>query len=157
MFLERLFGRRSIISSPNAIVRCGKTPVGLRVSHYPNQVRAAVGIPSGYEFTWVYSTTLAATDEDVTIQEFGCFSWVAGRWVFSNFARKPFGRDEFAEWYSCPEARIRTGRDYVDPKNWSGNRYLQAGRARWVYIGRTDAGKLVRGDSELQALPERVD
>jgi hypothetical protein len=113
-------------------------PTGLRVSHSPDRPKARREGASGARFTWVYATTVSATAGPVIIEEFGCFFWDGGRWVFNNYTGKPFSRKDFAEWYACPGAKVLPGHSYTDPRNWGGSQVLIAVRRKWYFIG-TDA------------------
>jgi hypothetical protein len=84
-------------------------PVGIEVTHSPNPVKAGKGRGrSGYKYTWTYTTSVRSTGGPLTLEEFGCFALHQGRWAFSNHTGKPFSPDDFADWYSCPNARLES-------------------------------------------------
>jgi hypothetical protein len=81
-----------------------KLPVGLKVVHEPQAALATLTGKSDRrgKYTWWHKTTVTATDSDVTIIEFGGFTWRNGKWIAGSFTGKPFAATDFAEWYSCP-------------------------------------------------------
>ncbi len=131
-------------------------PEGLRVTHSPDVLPAHTGGRSGQRYTWLYTTTVASLDGDVSIEEFGSFSFEEGEWRFSNDTGKPYTRDDFIEWYSCSDAVVREDAPCSDPLNWSGNDRLIGGRVFWYFIGRDEAGSRVWGGAVIQLLGESV-
>jgi hypothetical protein len=131
-----------------------KLPIGLKVKHSPNPVKAQRGGRSGRQYTWLYETSVESAGEPVTISEFGSFAWLDGRWGFSNFTGRPFSAEEFVEWYSCPDAKVMPGKNYTDPANWSGNESLRSGKHLWYFVGVTAAGKKVKGEAVVEELGE---
>ncbi len=127
-------------------------PFGIEVTHDPPRPKARTGLPSGAKYTWVFATTVKATREAVTVQEFGALVWHEGRWVFTNFTGKPFTSQDFAEWYACPGARLEPGVSYVDPRNWTAADGLGESRTKWYFIGTTDGGERVRGEATMETL-----
>ena len=77
--------------------------------------------------------------------EFGAYAWQGWKWVFVNFSGKSFSAKDFAEWYSCPDAK--EGKAYSDPTNWGSAQALAAGKARWYYIGIDGKGGRVKGEA----------
>jgi hypothetical protein len=146
----------SSIKTPDASTSSGKPPelggiaVGLRVEHTPNPVPAVLGDRSGLKYTWVHRTTVTALHDDVTITEFGAFVWHNGQWVFSTIYDRPFNTKEFAEWYSCPAARIAKGRSFSDPHNYTGGPVLLASKTKWYFIGRNSKGQQVKGEAVVE-------
>ena len=134
-----------------------KLPVGLRVSHSPNPVKATKAGRSGREFTWKYQTSLEAMAQELTIVEFGSFFEQGSNWRFANFTGKPFSRMDFAEWYSCPGAILVPGTAANDPENWGGGQQLRACRCVWYYIAVDDSGKRFYGESTVEQLGEIVE
>ena len=128
----------------------GKLPDGIRVIHIPNPVQAHPGGRSGYKYTWKYQTTVEAMDKLLFTQEFGSFYLIKNEWVFANFTGKPFTAKDFAEWYSCPKARLRPGNPCADPSNWTGNNQLISGKMLWLFIGRDIAGNKYKGHSVIE-------
>jgi hypothetical protein len=131
-------------------------PIGLRVEHSPNPVRAMEGGRSGRPFTWAYRTTVSAIDDTVRILEFGAFSLVDGEWILGTVTGHPFTATDFAEWYGCPDAIVRPGISCTDANNWSGDQQLRGQKARWYYFGLTEDGRQVMGWAEIEELPELV-
>ncbi|MHB1458076.1 MAG: hypothetical protein ACYC0V_14295 [Armatimonadota bacterium] len=125
-------------------------PIGLEVCHNPNPVSASLDGRSGRKYTWLHSTTVKALNDDVEITEFGAFSWHNGRWIFSTIYARPFTQEEFAEWYSCPNAIIRKGEVATDPNNYSGRDVLIPGKSKWYFIGITKSGKRVKGEAVVE-------
>jgi hypothetical protein len=129
-------------------------PVGIEVTHSPNPVPAARGGRSGHPYTWLHETAVRAVAGPVTIEEFGCLAWQDGRWVFSTVTGKPFTPAEFSDWYSCPDATLRTGQAYRDPANWTGSTVLEPAQSKWYFIGRTAGGTRVKGEAVVQMLAQ---
>jgi hypothetical protein len=129
-------------------------PVGLVIAHAPHPVKARAGGRSGYPYTWTYRTSVRSTAGTLTVQEFGSFSWFGGRWVFSNFTGRPFTPQDFAEWYSCPGARLEPGKAYADPSNWSGGQELIASRAKWYFVAIDENGRRVKGEAVVEQAAE---
>jgi hypothetical protein len=127
-------------------------PIGIKIRHSPNPARPRVGGRSGFNFTWPYTTSVQTIRGSVKIEEFGAFAWENGRWVFSNFTGKPYSEVDFADWYSCPNARLLPGRVCSDAHNWSGRRALEAGKTMWYFIGVDAQGKRVKGEAIIQHL-----
>ncbi|MHB0997987.1 MAG: hypothetical protein ACYC27_01980 [Armatimonadota bacterium] len=140
--------------SDEKIKELGSLPVGLEVIHDPNPVKAMYNGRSGRKYTWQHSTTVKALHEDTVITEFGAFSWYKGQWIFGTIYRRPFNAEEFAEWYSCPNAVIHKDESFSDPLNYSGNDVLVSSKAKWYYIGVTKSGKRVKGEAEIVKLPQ---
>ena len=128
-------------------------PVGIRISHTPNPVLAQRGGRSGQRYTWMYETKVAAISEEVSIVEFGALGRDAahgGGWKLRTIYDRPFNAGEFAEWYSCPGAHLRVGMSCADPSNYTGGDRLREFETRWYFIGRTRAGRLVKGEEIVQ-------
>lgn len=104
------------------------------------------------EYSWVYRTSVRAVGEPVTITEFGAFAWQEGRWVLANYTGAPFTAADFADWYSCPEAKVLPGQAYADPDNWSGGSSLARDKSLWYFIGVTSSGKRVKGEAVVDHL-----
>jgi hypothetical protein len=129
-------------------------PVGLKVTHSPNPVKARLSGRSGQRYSWIFATSVEALGEAVTITEFGAFGWSEGRWAFANFTGEPFSPDDFADWYSCPGAKINAGTTYTDPNNWRGADVLSPGKSLWYFVGVTADGKKVKGEAVVEELGE---
>lgn len=127
-------------------------PVGLKVTHTPNPVKARRGGRSGAPYTWMFGTSVESLGETVSITEFGAFIWSEGRWCFTTFTGVPFTAEDFSDWYSCPDARVVPGQKYTDPVNWGGGDELQPGKTLWYYIGVTRDGKRVKGAAVVEEL-----
>jgi hypothetical protein len=134
-----------------------KLPEGIKVDHEP---KAALATPTGKserraKYTWWYKTTVAASDGDVTVVEFGAFVWQDGKWVRGGtFTGKPYSTDEFAEWYKCPKGVLRKGAPVADPTNWSSEPELRAGKMRWYFVGVDAKGKRVKGEAIIELKAE---
>lgn len=125
-------------------------PVGIEVTHSPNPVKAVRGGRSGFAYTWLYSTSVRALKEDLTVEEFGSFMRVNGQWVFADYTGEPFTASDFADWYSCPGGRLTPGIEFSDPVNWSGSETLRPGKSLWYFIAVDASGKRWRGSSILE-------
>ncbi len=128
--------------------------VGIRVTHSPNPVKAQAGGRSGHRYTWLYTTTVQSSAGPLTLEEFGSFVWHGGRWVFSNYTGRPFTSSDFAEWYSCPGARMDAGKAYSDPSNWGGAAVLRHVRMRWYFIARDAEGRRIKGEAIVEQVAE---
>lgn len=134
-------------------------PEGIEVVHSPNPVHAVAEQQPGHRPTYrrVYRTTVRSKSRAVTVQEFGSFAWLNGRWVFANFTGQVFSGRDFAEWYSCPDGKLLPGREAIDPSNWSGGiEQLQAGKMRWYFIGVDEEGRRVKGEAIVDLAAEMV-
>jgi hypothetical protein len=141
-------------ATTNKLDELVKLPFGLQVVHTPDKVRADHDGPSGRAFTWSYKTSVTATNGSVVIVEFGSFIWHKDKWVFSSYTGKPFTSQDFADWYSCPGAKLVEGQTFSDGSNWSGGDILRADKMRWYYIGVTPDGHRVKGEAVVEILPE---
>jgi hypothetical protein len=129
-----------------------KLPVGINVVHEPSAPLATLTGKSERrsKYTWWYKTTVSAVDEDVTIVQFGGFTWEGGRWAAGrSFTGKPYAAAEFAEWYKCPDAVLKRGKAYADTANWSTGPELRARKERWYFIGVDRKGRRVKGEAVL--------
>jgi hypothetical protein len=132
---------------PTSLEVLNKLPVGLKVVHDPQPSLATEtpGSKRRWRYTWFFKTTVRATDSDVKLTEFGAYSWVGGEWVFNTITGKPFTPKDFTDWYSCPGAALKKGKDYTDPNNWVTGNVLLASKSRWYYIGVDASGRRVKG------------
>jgi hypothetical protein len=146
------------VSEQDAKVRqLAALPVGIRVTHTPNPVKAQAGGRSGLPYTWQYETRVAAISEDVSIVEFGALVRKrpqSDSWELRTIYDRPFNAAEFADWYSCPGALVRKGTSCADPSNYTGSDRLEGFETRWYFIGRTRAGRLVKGEEIVRASPD---
>jgi hypothetical protein len=140
--------------STEKLAELASLPLGLRVVHTPEKIRAEAGGRSGRTYTWSYKTSVASTNGSVVIKEFGSFEWRNDKWVFANYTGKPFTPKDFAEWYSCPEARLMDGKEFADNSNWSGGDVLRAGKMKWYFIGTTSDGRTVKGEAIVETSAE---
>jgi hypothetical protein len=129
-------------------------PVSLRVVHTPEKVRAEAGGRSGRAYTWNYKTSVTSTNGSFVIKEFGSFVWRNDKWVFANFTGKPFTSKDFADWYSCPEARLTEGKEFTDSSNWSSGDVLRAGKMKWYFIGTSSDGRTIKGEAIVETVAE---
>ncbi len=125
-------------------------PEGLRVSHAPGVVAATRSPLDGREFVWTFQTSVEAMDTQLDIVEFGAFRQIGGKWGPANGGQRPFGPQEFAEWYGCADGKLRPGQALSDPKNWHRSSQLWSSRQLWYVIGKDAAGKLYRGEAEVE-------
>lgn len=125
---------------------------GFTVSHNPSEVEATLNGRSGQKYTWLHTTTVEA-NEKISIVEFGAFNYINGQWKFGNYTGKPFKAEDFEKWYNCPNGEIQANTKYSDHKNWKGSNHLEKGEALWYYIGKTEAGELVRATAPITFIP----
>jgi hypothetical protein len=95
--------------------------------------------------------------DDVTIIEFGALVRQrpqSDSWALQTIYDRPFNAAEFADWYACPGALLRKGASCGDPSNYTDAERLQGFETRWYFIGRTRAGKLVKGEEIVRGSPE---
>ncbi|MEM1108179.1 MAG: hypothetical protein AAGH99_05745 [Planctomycetota bacterium] len=140
-------------TQPN-ILEIRKLPVGLKITHSPNPVKAQKNVPRSYEYTWFYDTKVEALIDDLTIVEFGAFSKSKNGWSFDNHTGIPFNKTEFEDWYSCPNALIKLGDSFNDPQNWTGSDQLQSGTTIWYFIAIDPNGQRYYGEKKLDYLAE---
>jgi hypothetical protein len=141
---------------PTSVEELDKLPAGLTVTHY-TQPALAAETPNAKglnKYTWFFKTTVRATDGDVNLTEFGCFSQAGRTWVFNTISGKPFTPKDFNDWYTCPKAALKKGKDYTDPRNWVTDAALRAGKVRWYYIGVDGSGRRVKGESTIELKAE---
>lgn len=132
-------------------------PVGIRVTHLPDPVRAQLHGRSGRRYTWLYETRVGALSEEISIVEFGALTRNpsrGNRWELHTIFNRPFNAAEFADWYSCPNAVVPLGVDCVDPLNYSGGDALADFETRWYFIGRTRSGRLLKGEARVRGSAE---
>lgn len=147
-----MFGGGSL---PEDGIDYDELPVGIFVTHLPNPVRARRGGRSGSAFTWQFATSVQTRGERLEMLEFGAMTLTETGWVLTTYTGKPFTANDFAEWYNCPDAVLLPNHAYTDPLNWQGaNRLLGRRPVKWYYVAKTSDGKLVRGESLVEALPE---
>ena len=127
-------------------------PVGIVVTHTPNPAAAQEGVLGKYRYGWVYRTTVRSTGGPLKMEEFGALGWSGNRWVFTSFTGKPFTAQDFAEWYSCPGAKLQPSTEYSDPKNWTGSDTLRPSKSKWYFIARDETGRRVKGEAVIDAL-----
>jgi len=133
-----------------------KLPVGINVSHDPEAPSARLADPKIFraKYVWDFGTTVSSIDGDVRIVEFGTFSRRGNIWMHgATLTGRPYGPKEFAEWYSCPEAVLKGGTLYSDPKNWSSSNRLSIGIQRWYFVGIDAKGQKVKGDASINLQP----
>ncbi len=128
--------------------------VGLKVTHSPSPAKAKRDRRAGTEHVWIFETSVEPTGEPVTVTEFGAIAWADGQWVFSNFTGDPFTAQDFAEWYSCPDAKVEPGKKFTGPKNWGGGDGLRPGKALLYFVGVTASGKKVKGEAVIEQSAE---
>ena len=132
-------------------------PTSIKVVHKPKAALATLTGKSERraKYTWWYKTSVSATDEDVTIEEFGALVWWDGKWVNGGtFTGKPYAAEEFAEWYKCPRAVLKRGESFSDPTNWSSADDLRALKTRWYFVGVDAKGKRVKGEAVIKLKAE---
>jgi hypothetical protein len=132
-------------------------PEGIKVTHEPKAAWATLSGKSERrsKYTWWYRTTVSTIKTDVTIVEFGGFTWEKGKWVAGrSFTGKPFTGEDFAGWYKCPKSILKRVESYSDPTNWSTAEELVAGKTRWYFVGVDDNGKRVKGEAVIELKSE---
>ena len=94
---------------------------------------------------------MSAPNSTVRITEFGAFVWREGKWAQAgSFTGRPYNAQDFAEWYSCPNAVLEPKKTYVDPTNWSSDPELRSGRMRSYFIGVDEKGRRVKGEAVIE-------
>jgi hypothetical protein len=134
-----------------------RLPEGIKVVHEPKTALATLTGRSKLraKYTWWYKTTVSGIDADVTILEFGAFDWKDGKWVNGRtFTGKPYAAEEFADWYNCPNAVVKKSESRSDPRNWSSQPELRAGKMRWYYVGTDPKGNKVKGEAVIELKAE---
>jgi hypothetical protein len=129
-------------------------PAGIEVIHTPDKVSAIEGGRSGHRFTWLHKTSVRSTVGDLTVVEFGAFVDLRGKWEFSTYTGKPFTTADFADWYSCPNAKLIDSQNFTDPQNWTGADALHESSGLWYYIGEDSSGKRFRGVARVDTLAQ---
>jgi hypothetical protein len=145
------------VSSFISVKEFEKLPTGIKVVHDP---KIALATRTGKSerratYTWWYKTTVSAIESDVTIVEFGAFTWINGKWINGRTLNlEPYTSKEFEEWYKCPKAVLKKGKSYSDPTNWSTDGALNARKIRWYFVGIDASGKRVRGEAVIETKGE---
>lgn len=134
------------------LAKLAEIPYGLDIVHSPAQAIAQRKGRSCRNYTWTHSTTVIAKTE-AAILEFGAFVWHGGNWQW-NPGKQPFTRQDFADWYSCPDGGLSAGQSYTDDCNWTGGDTLRWGKSLWYYIAVTPDGRLIKGQAVVELLPE---
>jgi hypothetical protein len=129
-------------------------PNGLEVTHVPDKVYAEKGGISRRAYTWRHKTSVRSTAGDLTVVEFGAFVLVNGRWTFGTVTGKPFTPNDFANWYSCPDAQLKNGQAYTDPQNWTAGDSLYATSNRWYYIAKNLKGEQFKGIAQIDTIAQ---
>jgi hypothetical protein len=150
----RTTGIADAAATPTSIEELLRLPVGLKVTHSPKPSLATETPDRLWRYTWFFETTVQAIDSDVRVTEFGAYGLVGRKWLFGNYTGKPFDAADFAEWYCCPDAFARKGKDYTDTENWSANSQLIAGTSRSYYIGVDAIGRRVKGEAIVERSAE---
>lgn len=132
-------------------------PDGINVTHIPQRVAAVRGGASGHPFTWLYGTSVRSTVGDLTIMEFGAFGEHQGKWVLDTQTDKPFTAAHFAEWYSCPNAKLIGGLKYTDPRNWNAGDAIHESSVLWYFIGEDSHGRKFKGIGQVDTLAKTKD
>jgi hypothetical protein len=122
-------------------------PVGIRVTHAPNPVKAQAGGRSGRRYTWLYETRVAAISEDVSIVEFGTLDKKRSTTVHSTRPSLPSGIRAPGRW--CIEILVASTRRTTP----AGDALLPF-ETRWYFIGKTRSGRLVKGEETIRGTPE---
>jgi hypothetical protein len=125
-------------------------PIGLSVSHSPEEVKPSLFGPTGSQYT--HQTSVASTVGPVTIVEYGYLVERDGHWTHAQGMEEKFSAAEFAKFFNCPEARLEAGRTYTDEWNSSviNNRPEQLGK--WYFIGVDAQGNRVKGEADIKLI-----
>ncbi|MGE4073401.1 MAG: DUF1444 family protein [Lysobacterales bacterium] len=137
-------------SSERSLAEVRALPEGLRLSHAPSVVAATRSPADGREFIWTFQTSVEAMDTELSIVEYGAFSQLRGKWGPANGGEAPFGPQQFAEGFGCSDGRLRPGQAFSHPKNSYRSSQLRSSRQLWYVIGKDAAGKLYRGEAEIE-------
>jgi hypothetical protein len=140
------------------IAELDRLPVGIKVDLTPSQVRARTGGESEWRYTWHYKTALHAIEEGLTVVQFGYCEWYKGHWALprdeSGFERGPLKALQFAEWFRCPGAFLKPGKQVFDDQHWLGSEDLRSVRHKWYFIGIDCHGKRYKGEGIVDLLGE---
>lgn len=127
---------------------------GIEVTHSKNNVYAIPNkkdIDKYGKYKWHYETTVSATNENLTIVEFGAYVWSGNKWVFNTIYNRPFNKEEFSKWYSCENAFIEKGQSFTDHNNWGKGDILDGKKSKtlWYFIGVNKSGEKFKGIAEI--------
>jgi hypothetical protein len=130
-------------------------PVGMEVRHNPAVVFATENTKDPEKwgtYQLQLTTSVVALEEDLEIIEFGGYLLEDDQWVFRSIYDRPFDKEEFIDWYNCPEGLLQKGVSYSDHDNWlaktdnlSGQRIISL----WYFIGKNKNGNKFVGASEV--------
>ena len=148
-------GMKGVLSEKE--IELNDLPVGIEVVHAPNPVKAQLRGRSGSTYTWLHDTRGKSTIGDLTVTEFGAFSWHNNAWHFGTIYDRPFNAEEFEEWYSCPDAVLEVDTVYTDPNNYTGSDHLRASKTKWYYIGQDASGKRYKGEAVVDHVAELLE
>jgi hypothetical protein len=144
-----------------SIAELERLPVGIRVTHSPETVKAVKKLPIDgrrLNYTWVYRTEVTAMDKDLKIIQFGAFLWDGTKWQLGETnTGTPFGEKEFVNWYGCENSFLKKGQSASDPMNFHTAVSLDAGKYRWFFVGVDAAGKRFAGDAVVEFVAELGD
>ena len=134
-------------------------PVGIEVNHNLDKVYATTNedYPTrGGKYKWKYQTSVKATNEDLTIVEFGGYILEDNRWVEKSIERRPFNNQEFQDWYSCPNGVLTKGVAFTDLNNWGTSNVVTDidSKTLWYYIGINSENKKFVGYAEIEMIGE---
>ncbi|HBS88427.1 MAG: hypothetical protein A2W91_14850 [Bacteroidetes bacterium GWF2_38_335] len=126
-------------------------PVGIEVTHIPNEMYAEVYEKDSSYFIWKHKTIVKATVSDLQIVEFGTMNFIDGKWRLGNYTKTPFSKEHFEMWYQkkdgpkilgfCKGGRLEKGVEYIDNTNYSIKRKdLTPRNGLWYYIAVDDQG-----------------
>jgi hypothetical protein len=60
----------------------------------------------------------------------------------------------FAEWFRCPGAYLKPGKQVVDDQHWLGSDDLRSVRHKWYFIAIDCHGKRYKGEGIVDLLDE---
>jgi hypothetical protein len=140
------------------IAELDRLPVGIKVELTPSRVSARAGGESAWRYYWQYRTVLESISEELTVIQFGYCEWYKDHWILprdeSGFERGPLQAPQFAEWFRCPGAFLKPGKEVVDEQHWLGSDDLRSVRHKWYFVAIDCHGKRYKGEGIVDLLGE---
>jgi hypothetical protein len=142
--LPALAGAQSFPDAPLPEILAGAGDL-LQVSHYPDPVKASRDADEPGTWFWKHTTTVFSPDQNIRIRECGAYIFYNEQWNL----RAKFNSKQFADWFNCPEGKMKAGEPYTFVQNWRRDTRLYGGWALWYFIGEDDRGKPIVGYKAL--------
>lgn len=135
------------------IAQLDAAPVGIKVTHTPSKVTSVKGPLKGdWKYKWTFQTEFEAIDQPLTVGVMGILAWDGEKWTVDpqkyNSAVMP--KEVFADWYSCPGAKLLVGKPVSDKANWAGSQTKAPFKQRWFVLARDQKGKVYKGEQVVE-------